>query len=319
MTTLAAQDKDPRKDKNQVIEFLLDNDEFAGINRRDRWYTNGYRLRKLTRRDNASASWEQLPAALCPGLNSTNGVAANHWGIGQNIYTQSIRNRTVPLANDRPIAALLYGTSSRSLSTANGYASAGLEVGVTGPAALGEQFQNTWHKLLGVTQIPAWQFPLRPRLSVVGHLECARSGAFGPLTVQAGYGISAGTTLLRARWAFALSVGPDRNAISLPTEARFNIAPVRRTRSWAAILGIRGNWTGYDYLVDGNTFGYQSDTTSRRFTGEWFAGISWVFYRNWRLQYIYARRSVDITGVGVASQDYESQAIGMVTISIPLQ
>lgn len=303
-----------------VAELLLDNDEFAGINRRDRWYTNGYRFRKSRQRTNLTPGWERLAVAVCPGLiTDQTANTFDQWGVGQNIYTQSIRNRVIPRSNDRPIAALLYGTTGSALAAKNGHAITTLEFGVVGPAALGEEFQNSWHKLLGVTQNPAWQYQLRPRLSIVGHLDCVRSGLIGPMVWQAGYGLSVGSTLVRARTAFGISIGPDKAAISIPIEARFKFAPARRAHAWAIIIGARANWTGYDYLLDGNTFGYESDTKSKPLTAEWFVGLSWVFYRNWRVQYVYSRRSIDFTGRGVAQENYQSQAIGTVNISIPLQ
>jgi hypothetical protein len=307
-----------RSNAHGVAEVLLDNDEFAGINRRDRWYTSGYRFRKSIPRAKPTRGWEQVAVSLCPGLRTSDATRSfDQWSIGQNIYTQSIRNRLMPLPNDRPIAALLYGTTGSALAASNGHASTTVEVGVIGPAALGQQFQNTWHKILGATQNPAWDYQLRPRLSVVGHLDCLRSGSVGWLGWQAGYGISVGSTLARARSAVAISIGPDKDAINIPIEARFNFAPARHSNSWAVITGFRANWTGYDYLLDGNTYQYESDTRSKRITAEWFAGVSWVFYRDWRVQYVYSRRAVDFEGLNVGQENYQSQAIGMVTISIP--
>jgi len=135
---VALADDMARTNAHGVTEMLLDNDELAGINRRDRWYTSGYRFRKSVRRSSRSRSWERLAAWVCPGLGDDGATDSfDQWSVGQNIYTQSIRNRPAPLPNDRPIAALLYGTTGSALVAANGYASTTLEIGVVGPAALG--------------------------------------------------------------------------------------------------------------------------------------------------------------------------------------
>ena len=119
------------------IQLFVENDMLA---RTDRYYTNGIKF-------GVGLPFEllQTPAAeLLRSFDPDNG-ADIHVGLflGQNIYTP--RDITIGAAqpNDRPWAAWLYlgGVAQRARN--NRLDTVEFDVGVVGPAALGEEVQKT--------------------------------------------------------------------------------------------------------------------------------------------------------------------------------
>ncbi|MGB7305013.1 MAG: lipid A deacylase LpxR family protein [Burkholderiaceae bacterium] len=304
----------------------LDNDEFAGLNKRDRWYSSGARILAIRdgssplAGDSAAAHWAWKVRRTCPAAaHAAAQPGTSHVSIGQNIYTQDVRDRAVPVANDRPIAAYLYATLGNRLQTQAGDVSLSAELGVTGPAALGEPIQNGLHSVLRVDRVPAWSYQVRPRLGLNLHFGCLGRSRFdfGSLLTQ--YSVSVGTTMAQASIAGALAFGPGRATAVMPADARLIIPGSHPGKFWSAVIGLRVNWVGYDALLDGDTYRYQSGVNSRQLTAQFFAGISFNIWKNWRLEYVFTQRSHDFDGPGVAAANYEAQQTGTLSLRIPLQ
>ncbi len=305
------------------IGIQSDNDEYAGINGNDHWYTSGVRLDVLGRGRHLP---DQLSMSTgCPAMLSeaTRGHGRGYVSVGQDIYTQNIRTQTEPNPNDRPVAGLLWLQAGRSLRQSTSRADLRLELGVTGPAALGEQTQDTIHSILGVAQVPLWQNQLRPRLGLNLHLGCLNQLRFASdpwrsSTVNLHYGLSLGNLLSQASAGIALAYGPDAQRLHLPRIAR-HVDPVREpVRQWVLATGISARAVFYDYLVDGDAYGYQSQVHSRRWQGEAFVSLAVAIGGHWQISYSIVRRTLDFDGPGVAAQGFKPQTVGLIAIEAPL-
>ncbi len=310
------------------LAIHLDNDEFTGNRPDDRWYSSGGRIDWLNTNPSpaplATVSCANLPASL---LHRS---ARRFNSFGQDIYSQNPRLNTTPDPDDRPVSALLYLQSGRSAigQTINGtssHAMAKLEIGVTGPAALGEPVQNGLHDLLGVDRVRIWGNQVRPRLGINLHLACTvqlarvRQDSRSPLVLNARYELSLGNLLTQAGVSVALAAGPDARRINIPRPARLASPVVRPIRRWAAIAGVSIRAVAYDVSIDGDTYGYRSRVSTRPLQGDAFVGLTAGVTRRWQLSYALMWRSMDFEGPGVEAQNFERQLIGQLVLQAPLQ
>lgn len=310
------------------LAIHLDNDEFTGNRPDDRWYSSGGRIDWL----GANPSPAPLVPVSCANLPaSLQRQSARRFGsFGQDIYSQNSRLNTTPDPDDRPVSALLYLQFGRSAvgETINGtssHAMAKLEIGVTGPAALGEQVQNGLHDLLGVDRVRIWGSQVRPRLGINLHLACTiqlarvRQDSRSPLVLNARYEFSLGNLLTQAGVSLAVAAGPDARRMHIPRPARLANPVVRPIRRWAAIAGVSVRAVAYDASIDGDTYGYQSRVSTRPLQGDVFVGLTAGITRRWQLSYALMWRSMDFEGPGVDEQNFERQLIGQLVLQAPLR
>lgn len=316
-----ADDASARHDAQRAIVAHIDNDEFAGLNKRDRWYSSGVRIAAVdgSKPERLGHGWAWRGRSLCPAYtDSSNTGGISHLAIGQNIYTQDQRLRTVPLSNDRPIAAYLYGSAGNRLSSDHADMGVSLEIGVTGPAALGEPIQNGLHDLLGVSRVPAWSYQLRPRLGVNAGFLCLGRWHWPRVSWLGQFDMWAGSTIARAAVSVAVAIGPGRRRATMPARARFRIPGMPSRRGWSLVAGVRGIVTGYDYLLDGKTFRYDNGVRSKTLTGDLFFRAAIPLSRRWLVAYEFSARSMEFDGPGVAQANYRPQRIGSLVIRLAL-
>lgn len=307
------------------LAIHLDNDEFTGNRPDDRWYSSGGRL-----------DWLSLPPASlsapvrCMDLpSSLRQQSARQFGsFGQDIYAQNNRLNSQINPADRPIGAYLYLQRGRSVSSPlilgrGGRAMAKLEVGVTGPAALGEQVQNGLHDILGVEQVELWGNQIRPRLGINLHVSCTVLRAHvnpeqpRPLVLHAGYHASLGTILVEAGVVLAISAGPDAARMMVPRTARLANPIAPKIRRWGVIGGLSIRAVAWDALIDGETFGYDNQIRSRPLQAAAFIGLGISLGSKWQLSYALMHRTIDFEGPGVDAQNFRAQTIGQLILQAP--
>ncbi len=309
------------------LAIHVDNDEFTGNRPDDRWYSSGGRIDWLRRAQSnrrfAPANCLRLPGSL------GNPAARRFISLGQDIYSQNSRLNTTVNPDDRPLGALLYlqaGQSviSRSVGGKSNHAMAKLEIGITGPAALGEQVQNGLHDILGVAQVQIWGNQIRPRLGINLHLACttqlAKADPEGrtPLVLNARYELSVGNLLTQAGIGLAVAAGPDARQMNMPRPARLANPIVRKVRHWGVIAGASLRAVAYDASIDGDTYGYQSRVSSQPLQGDVFIGLTASIGERWQLTYALIRRSIDFKGPGVDQQHFKMQTVGQLVLQAPL-
>lgn len=115
--------------------------------RTDRYYTNGIKFGVGLPFDLL-----QVPAAQVLRSLDPEGGEDIHIGlfVGQNMYTPRDIGIAAPQPDDRPWAAWLYLGGVAQRARGNRLDTVEFDVGVVGPAALGEQVQKGWHRLVRV-------------------------------------------------------------------------------------------------------------------------------------------------------------------------
>ena len=243
-------------------------------------------------------------------------LRTKHSAVGQNIYMQAVRSRPESDPRDRPLGAYLYGAHGASVTSARLGASLVGELGVTGPAALGETTQNGIHRLLGVTEVPAWDQQLRPRLGVNLHLDCRRSWPIASgVEVLGEAGASLGTMLNEARVAFGVMVGGGGAHARLPADARMAVAGSAAGDGWRLLAGLRVRAIGWDAALDGEAFGQRSAVSSRTWVGEGLLGVLSAPWRGWTASLFVVRRSADFSSAGPGPSVSGPQTFGTIALA----
>ncbi len=112
-----------------------------------------------------------MPASTTPSRRTSRRAstpATPRWGLafGQTIFTPDDTDRPDPDPLDRTYAGWLYGAINLASHTRTEYGSVELQLGVVGPAALGEQTQNNVHDLLNIDRAFGWHAQLKDEPSV---------------------------------------------------------------------------------------------------------------------------------------------------------
>lgn len=295
----AAQQGDPEG----VVTLVIENDTFAGGNS-DRHYTNGIRLGWLTP-DNGGPSilWELGRYLPLIDLQARRRMG---FTIGHNLYTPENKARTDRILSDRPYGAFLYGglayqsQSDRRLDTVE------LDLGIVGPAALGKEIQNNFHRLIGSAEAHGWhnQVANEPGAALVferkwrflaetsgGYgvdLMPHVSGSIGNVLTYGGAGLT-----FRLGEDLAVDFGPPRIRPALPGSASFDRQPDRF--AWYLFAGAEARGVAHDIFLDGNTVGSEQSIEKRRFVLDVQAGLSVVISRT-RISYTQVWRTEEFKG-----------------------
>ncbi|MEZ5726942.1 MAG: lipid A deacylase LpxR family protein [Burkholderiaceae bacterium] len=299
------------------LSLQSDNDEYAGFNQRDRWYSNGARatLTQVAERDGWRA---RMLAAWCDRLAqcAADATPAAMFAIGQNIYTQNDRTLSVPLAHDRPIAGWLYLAAGALQDGDDARDAVQWQLGVTGPAAYGEQTQNLIHDALGVDRAPTWRYQLRPRLGVNLHVERNRRIGLGSHLDAVGHvSASLGNILTQLSVGAMLRLGWGLRGAVCPSEAMLTAGDGHEPRGVSLHAGFRLSAVAYNAFLDGRSFGNVSQVRHRPFVGELFVGVGIPWHERGSLRITIARRSIEFQGPGVDAAHFSPQTYGQIALT----
>jgi lipid A 3-O-deacylase len=239
------------------VQVFIENDMLAST---DRYYTNGIKF-------GIGLPFEllQMPAAqVLRGFDPDNGddVQVGLF-LGQNIYTPRDITLVAPQPNDRPWAAWLYlgGVAQRARN--NRLDTVELDLGLVGPAALGEQVQTTWHRLIDVKRPRGWdnQGPTEPAF-MISYLQKRRFGNNNADVILHGGG-SLGTVMTLARAGALLRLGWRLTGYG-PDTIEPGGAMLHGTRaqgakdyagtSWSVFAGVDHRLVAHNIFLDGPVF-----------------------------------------------------------------
>lgn len=249
------------------IQLFVENDMLANT---DRYYTNGIKLGVGLPFDLL-----QMPAAqVLRGFDPDNGddVQVGLF-LGQNIYTPRDITIAAPQPNDRPWAAWLYlgGVAQRARN--NRLDTVEFDLGVVGPAALGEEVQKTWHRLIDTKEPRGWdnQSKTEPAF-MISYLQKRRFGnEHADLILHGGGSLGTVMTHIRAgalvRLGWRLTgYGPDTiepgGAMLHGTRAQG--AKDYAGTSWSVFAGVDHRLVAYNIFLDGPVFRDGPSVDSRR-------------------------------------------------------
>jgi len=283
-------------------QFLLDNDTWA---KTDRYYTSGLKfggavqLRKIP---------EALlaPGGLALGLTRPQQDAFAGIFVGQNIYTpKEIGNpRAQPF--DRPWAAWLYLGTVLQIVQPDGRVldSVEFDIGVVGPAALGEEVQTKAHELSGAPTPRGWHHQLRnERGFLIASLHKRKRGPdTADLIPHVGATLGTVLTLARAggiaRFGRNLSgFGPDRiepGGALLQNTRRSIDERARPSWEYYVFAGADLRYVARNIFLDGTVFRDSPSVDKRHYVHDLSAGIS-LRYRAFRFTLSRVYRSEEFT------------------------
>ena len=261
--------------EGQILSFTMENDAVVG---NDRHYTSGARV-QYESEDNALYDWTRSMSRWVPALGFE--IQAEKWAVevGQQLYTPDDLDARTVVKNDRPYAAWLYARAALQrrgpgLGSSLAMEWLGLDVGVVGPEALGEEAQDTfhgdapngWHNQLE-TEVTVGLRYLRRQLWEYRfsdwrlHLIPFVDGAAGNVDIHVGGGAQV------------------RFGYKVPNE--FEVAHGETAPDWGAYIfsGIEGRWVIHNLFLEGNTFRSSHSVEEEPLVGNVSFGVGLVFKR----------------------------------------
>lgn len=305
-SALAATDAEPDPCPGTRIAARLDND-LLGAQQQDQGYTGGTFITLTSpsdvscsdsRREGLTRWLRRQTAWLIPaGYADQNTVLS----VRQALYTPSDSRRRDLILDDRPYAAVLLASFDRNARRDDTLWTTQIQIGLVGPAALGEQTQRLAHQIFGNQQFEGWSHQLRsePLLGVtvergqrwrpgngwdtIGHL----GGALGNRAthLNAGIELRAG-----ARIPDDFGSSPDRPGSE---GGRLN----RYESHWSGhfFLAIDIRWVARDITLDGNTFGESHRVDKRSFVADMGYGVA-IARGPWRIAIAQYHRTREFEG-----------------------
>ena len=269
-----------------TFAFLIENDTFSG---NDRFYTNGFLFAwRAPSYDPPAwlAALTDRPGPLFPA----GGTA--RWGLafGQKKFTPEDTLARDPDPRDRPYAGWLYGALTLHSYTDRAIGTLELQLGVVGPAALGEEVQNTTHDLFNIDRALGWSAQIRnePGVNLVLNRQWRMNGA--PDTEGRRFGLvpsvaaSLGNVHTYAAAGLMLRYGTELDADFGPPRVRPVSAgsvffqPTGRF-GWYAFAGVEGRAVAHDVTLDGNSWRDSRSVEREPMVGDASVGVALVMER----------------------------------------
>ena len=269
-----------------TFAFLIENDTFSG---NDRFYTNGFLFAwRAPSYDPPAwlAALTDRPGPLFPA----GGTA--RWGLafGQKKFTPEDTLARDPDPRDRPYAGWLYGALTLHSYTDRAIGTLELQLGVVGPAALGEEVQNTTHDLFNIDRALGWSAQIRnePGVNLVLNRQWRMNGApdaegrrFGLVpSVAASLGnvhtYAAAGLMLRYGTELDADFGPPR--VRPVSAGSVFFQPTGRF-GWYAFAGVEGRAVAHDVTLDGNSWRDSRSVEREPLVGDASVGVALVMER----------------------------------------
>jgi len=242
------------------LSIVTENDNYAP-ERQDRHYTNGIRFAFGLAGDDSP--WYRWLSGFS-GLG--NASRQYEIALGQNIYTPENFTRSAPIPDDRPFAGWLHAELSLTSRAPGVEEALAINLGIVGPAALGEETQKFIHDLIDDPKPRGWDNQLRNEPALL--LRYRRSW-FTPLFNTAGisadlvsrFGTSLGNVVTEAGIGAAVRLGNYLPGTDIPRRIQPGLSgsggyiPVRRGRTdWMIYAGLQGRGVAYNIFLDGNLY-----------------------------------------------------------------
>jgi len=283
----------------------VENDRIANT---DRHYTNGVRLGWVSEAEDG----DNLPEVrdTLQMLYPLADVRGGRLGLemGHNIYTPADTEARTLQTDDRPYAGWLYVSGSLYAETGKGLGDhftetldkMALEVGVVGPAALGKQVQNEYHKLIGVATSKGWEHQLEnePGINLIGERKWRHKALrFYGLEADAipHVGASLGNVYTHLNTGLTLRIGQELYVdygppLIRPSLSGFGAVNPAEKFSWYAFAGVDGRWVLRNIFLDGNTFADSHSVDKKPLVGDFVAGVA-LTYHNVRVAFTHVMRT----------------------------
>lgn len=294
------------------LQLFVENDKWAHT---DRYYTNGIKF-------GIGKPLKVLETPLAELLRSLDrdGGEDVHVGLflGQNMYTPRDISIAAAQPNDRPWAAWLYLGGVAQRARGNLLNTLEIDVGVVGPAALGEQVQDGWHRLIGTGRPKGWdnQGPSEPAfMASFLHKRRYGIGGNGNADIVAHAGASLGTVMTNARAGALLRLGQGLTGFGPdtiePGGAMLQATRARQGREWYLFAGIDHRAVARNIFLDGPAFHDGPSVERRDHVFDTSLGFSFR-YNGLRFSWTRIRRSEEFRSAagGGGVQRFDSLNLG---------
>ena len=265
------------------FNFALENDLF---DKTDKGYTNGTKISVIYNVNTEVYSFFKIPFLYDSSKNHFTTIS-----FGQDILTPEDTNATIPNPDDMPYSGWLYMGMTWQQADSKNADTLELQLGVVGPAALGEEVQNGIHRLTDSTIAQGWDYQLKNEPGIVLSYEhrwrFVSDRFWGGLTAEAipfaGAGLgnvltyADGGTLVRFGWNvsqdFGKSVSHPGQVAGLPA---FDKGAKRHSSKFALYIftAVDVGFIPRNIFLDGNTFKDSPSVSERDYlVGELTAGL----------------------------------------------
>lgn len=325
MTPGVALAQDAEAGNRGVISVVVENDSLSSG--ADRNYTSGIKLAYVSQ-------IEEVPSLLSPARGLTrafSGSDPDFWGIavGHSIFTPEDISANPAPPDQHPYAGWLYmqvmvgaeedrpgNLEPRYLDTYE------LELGITGPAAMGEDAQRGIHEWLGAPDPQGWDSQLNDEVAFAVSFDRRWRPPWAQISTDVGglefdltpnAGVTLGTLRTEARvgvaarvgWRLDNDYGPPRVRPSLSGIEHFSGGPL----SWQVFAGVQGRAVAHNLFLDGNTFEDSASVERNPYVADFQTGFA-LSAGSWRLAYTYVWRTEEFETQG-GRQDFGALALSV--------
>ncbi|MDP0500522.1 MAG: lipid A deacylase LpxR family protein [Verrucomicrobiota bacterium JB022] len=289
----------PEPHPPSLFSLYFENDLFA---RTDKNYTNGVKATwvspQMPEQGPQPADWADWVMQHLPWIHQE-AVRDRHvaFSLGQNLYTPQDINSREPQIDDRPYAAWLYGSVGLHHRSDNWLDTLELTVGVVGPLALGEETQNTIHRIKGAARANGWdnQIHNEPGVNLVwerkwrhlllGDMELMGFEMFYHTGFSVGNVFTYGNAGGGARVGWNLTEDYGVAIIRPAGDATVPITdPIGGKFSLFLFGSLDSRGVIRDITLDGNTFRESYRAEKEPLVTDFVGGVSLV-YNGWKLSY----------------------------------
>lgn len=296
-----------------TLNLYIENDLFSET---DQDYTSGIRLSWVSPDIEDYFDEETLPGWVTRMNRRLTFFHDRHEGLQRNliisaaqqIYTPQDEFEAELIEDDRPYAGWLYlglGYQTRSDSQLD---TLEVQLGVVGPAALGQEAQDFIHDLRGFSKFQGWDNQLRNEPGFVAVWEHKRKRGWmndnsrfgGDMIGHAGFALGNIRTHVNAGAEFRLGWAvPDDFGTSAIRPGGENSTP---NSVWNPVIAVDRNWglhafvsfdvrvVAQDIFLDGNTFKNSHSVDKEIVVADAAVGVSFL-YRGVKLSYAHIFRS----------------------------
>jgi hypothetical protein len=285
-----------RADDGHRLSVIVENDSLFFDS--DEHYTQGLRFAYLGPDVAGDSGWNRpfdALAGLLPVFAAGEAERSRRYAlsIGQSFFTPEVISVNPPDPLDRPYAGWLYAGASLLQDTDRRMLEhLELQLGVVGPAALGEQVQRAWHDHVAGADPEGWdsQLPNEPGLVLSyerkWRLTLDGDGSTG-IDLIPEVGASVGNVftygqaslLLRFGRNLQADYGPPRIRPALSGTDYFNRDYLKGDFGFYAYVGAQGRAVARDIFLDGSTFRSSPSVDKEPLVGDVQAGVS-LFWRS---------------------------------------
>jgi hypothetical protein len=271
------------EDAPAYITITSENDIYAP-KAQDRHYSNGLRFAYgLSAREDA---WYRSLGRFTTLGNKLDRVQYE-LSLGQNIYTPEFYLSEELILSDRPYAGWLYGELSATGHAPGREENITINLGLVGPAAIGEKIQKFNHSIVGDENPRGWRHQLKNEPAILIKYQSSwffplLEGDVLGLDAITRLGINLGNVFTNTGAGLVLRAGNHLPERDLPLRLQPGLSgnssylEIRHDRfDWMVFTEIQGRAVLQNIFLDGNTFRDSHSVAKKPFV--WDAGTGVIF------------------------------------------